>query len=484
MNTSRSTLIGLSNVVICVCLATASILPSVSFAAANQFSLPLYETVVLKNGLTINLMKQDEVPLITVNAVIRTGAVNDNISGLANLTASGLLLGAGGQSKLKIEQSIDFLGASINAAAGKEGSYVIAEFMSRNSDALLPLVQAIIINPDFDAVEFEKLKQREIAGIERAKESPRNVISRYFDKLVFADHPYGNPVSGNSDSLATITVDDLKSFHSHYYQPANTAISVVGDFDTNDMSKRLETLFGDWQNSEQIKQPDSAKDLPVLSVANVLLVDKSDALESTFIIGGMGISRSNPDYVPLTVINTVLGARFTSWLNDELRVNSGLTYGARSNFVAYSKSGTFQISSFTKTATSKETIDLALKTYARLWETGIDQATLDSAKAYVKGQFPPDYETSSELAGLLSDMFLYGFDKDFINNFESKVDGLTLKESRNLIENNFPKNQLQFVIIGNAAELSDIAATYGKVKQVDIKAVGFYPRAPSLDAAH
>ena len=113
-----------------------------------------------------------------------------------------------------------------------------------------------------------------------------------------------------------------------------------------------------------------------LTQAKVLLVNKEDAIESTFTIGGLGIARNTPDLVGISVINTILGARFTSWLNDELRVNSGLTYGARSNFTYYSQSGSFAISSFTKTATTVEAIDLALKTYDRLWEQGIDEETL------------------------------------------------------------------------------------------------------------
>lgn len=444
-----------------------------ALAESDQFRLPAYKTIVLDNGLTINLMRQDEVPIISVNVVVHAGAVNDAIAGLANMTANGLMLGAGDRSKLDIEQTVDFLGASINSAAGKEGSYLIAEFMSKDSGMLLPLVHSIITNPNFNQAEFDKLQQREIADLARAKESPRNVIAGYFERLVFNQHPYGNAVSGNRDSLAAIKQSDLKTFHQRYYQPANTAISVVGDFDIAQMQSGLEKLFGDWQNTHEVQQPDLANGLPVLNKSQVLLVNKDDALETTFMIGSAGISRNNSDFVALGVINTILGGRFTSWLNDELRVNAGLTYGARSGFTSWSKGGTFGISSFTKTASSKETIDLALKTYTRLWENGINQATLDSAKAYVKGQFPPDYETSRQLAGLLSDMYMYGFDEDFINGFEAQVDNLTIEKTRQLIADNFPQSNLQFVIIGKASEISESAASYGTLKQVDIKSAGF-----------
>ncbi|MGZ9899722.1 M16 family metallopeptidase [Shewanella gaetbuli] len=439
----------------------------------GSFTLPEYQTLTLSNGLKVNLMVQKEVPLITFNAVVRAGSVNDTASGLAHMTAQGLMLGAGGQSKADIEQTLDFMGASISTSASKEGSYVDALLMSKDLDKVLPIFKNVLMAPDFDLAEFNKLQQREVVGLAQQKESPRAVISRYFNKLVFAKHPYANPTSGNSESVANISVEQLRAFHKGFYQPNNVAISVVGDFDPQQMQAKLEQTFGQWQNSEAVVQTPLAEGLPQLTQSQVLLVDKPDAIETTFVIGGMGIPFDNPDYVGLTVVNTILGGRFTSWLNDELRVNAGLTYGARSSFVPYSQSGVFYISTFTKAETTKEAIDLALKTYARLWQKGVDQATLDSAKAYVKGQFPPKYETADQLAGLMSNMHLYGFGNDYINQFQAKVDSLTLAETQRLIKQYFPQQNLQYVLIGNAEKIADVAKQYGEVTKIDIKESGF-----------
>ncbi len=139
---------------------------------------------------------------------------------------------------------------------------------------------------------------------------------------------------------------------------------------------------------------------------------------------------NNPDQIQIDVINTILGGRFTSWLNDELRVNAGYTYGARSRFSQYKNAGTFYISTFTATKNTEAAIDLALKTYNRLFEKGIDEATLKSAKNYVKGQFPPEYETAGSLAGFLTQKYIYGLDDSYINNFEKAVDGMTVEECK------------------------------------------------------
>jgi zinc protease len=450
-------------------------LPVMAEQAKSQssFQMPAYEQFKLDNGLTVFLLPQHEVPLITVQATVRAGAVNDKVAGLSQLTSQALLLGAGGKTKAEIEQLVDFLGASLNSDGSMEGSSLRANFMAKDTEQMLAVLHSVLTQPSFDSAEFDKLKARQIAAVAQAKESPRMVMDQYFNKLVFGSHPYGNASSGTAESLKSISQAQVKNFHQSFYQPGNTAISIVGDFKPQQMKAQLQKIFAGWKNGEALKQPDLTAALPKAKKAKVLLVNKADAIETTFTIGGVGIKQDNPDYVGISVVNTVLGGRFTSWLNDELRVNSGLTYGARSGFDRYSASGTFSIGSFTKTESTKAAVDLALKTYQRLWAQGIDQATLDSAKAYVKGQFPPRFETNTALAGLLGDMYLYGFNQDFINSFQSKVDQLTVAESKRLINSYFPKDQLQFVLIGKAEAIKDIAKSYGEVTQVEITADTF-----------
>jgi predicted Zn-dependent peptidase len=154
-------------------------------------------------------------------------------------------------------------------------------------------------------------------------------------------------------------------------------------------------------------------------------------------------------------------------------VNAGLTYGAGSRFRAYKQSGTFYMYSFTATKNTEAALDLAIKTYNRLFEKGIDEETLSSAKNYVKGQFPPDYETANALANLLTQMYIYGLTDSYINDFESKVDAMDLKRANQLIKKYFPKDNLQFTLIGKADDIRDVVKKYGKVIERDITEDGF-----------
>lgn len=438
---------------------------------AANFRLPEYQKFTLDNGLTLYLMEQHEVPLIDVQVTIKAGAVQDGQkAGLAQITAANLMLGTEALGKTEFEAKLDFIGAQMNTDSGMESSLMQASFAKKDTDLVLSLLHDALLTPAFSEQEFNKHKQRYLAGLLQQKESPKAVIKDYFNKLLFKGHPYSALQGGDNTSINDMNLDDIKTFHQRWYTPDNAAIAVVGDFDSQKMLNQLKKLFANWQGQAPKFTLDDTISAP--KQANVVLVNKSDAIESTFMIGGLGIKRSNPDYIAVSVINTILGGRFTSWLNDELRVNSGLTYGARSTFEAHKQGGSFYISTFTKADSTEQAMDLALKTYARLWEKGIDQDTLDSAKAYVKGQFPPRYETSGELANLLSNMYLFKFDEQFINSFSQQVNALDINKAKQIIQRYFPKDNLQTVVIGKAEAIKNIVKKYGQLHEADIKDSG------------
>ncbi len=438
------------------------------------FKLPAYEKFTLPNGLTVYLMEQHEVPIISVSAIIPAGAIYDgDKAGVAALTASGLQYGTNSYSKTKIEEELDFIGAELNTYASKESAGLSAKFAAKDQDKVLAIVKEVLVNPIFNKEEFEKERKRVLTGLEQAKESPRNVINSYWDKFIYGNHVYANAVNGSPATVSKLEAEDLKNFYKANYSPQGSAIALAGDFSAKDMKSKLNKLFGDWKKNSANQKNEASQAIAPITANRVLLINKEDARETTFLTGGLGIRRDNPDYVAIDVVNTVFGGRFTSWLNDELRVNSGLTYGAKSYFIPLKNSGTFYVSTFTATKTTEQTIDKALEVLDKLHSKGIDEETLTSAKNYVKGQFPPRYETAGQLAGLLTQMFCYGFDESYINNFQNNVDGLSTAKAKEIIAKYFPKDKLQFVLVGKSADIKKIAEKYGPVTEKQIKADGF-----------
>ena len=454
----------------------STILLSIVFVSVTcaQFKLPGYEVVTLDNGLTIYLMEKKDVPIISFSAVFDAGAIRDGAqNGLASFTAEALKFGTKNYTKNQIDSIFNFYGSSLNTYARLDYSGLYTQFMKDDLEKLLPVIKDVITNPTFPEDEIIKRKQRCIDALDQAKESPRQVIGAYYNKFLFADSPYGNPVDGIKKTIEQIDRVQISDFYLKNIRSESCAIAVVGDFDSDKMKSELQKLFSDWRVKVPRLIDDSRFKKQDLKESRVYLINKDNATETTFMIGGFGVPMSNKDQIQIDVINTILGGRFTSWLNDELRVNAGYTYGARSRFASYKTAGTFYISTYTQTKNTEPAIDLAIKTYNRLFEKGIDDATLKSAKNYVKGQFPPGYETAGSLAGFLTQKFIYGLEDSYINDFEKTVDGMTVDGANEIIKKYFPKDNLQFVLLGKAEDIREIAKKYGKVIEKNISEDGF-----------
>jgi predicted Zn-dependent peptidase len=437
---------------------------------AQNFKLPAYQKFELKNGLTVYLMEQHEVPVINVSVIMPAGAIYDGEkSGLASLTAIALKHGTANYPKERLDEQLDFLGASVNTYASKEFAGLNARFASADRERIFPIIQELLTAPLFDSIEFNKEKKRTLVQLEQAKERPRAVIGSYFDKLMYGNHVYGNSITGTISTVSALGANDLRNFYHQNYLPNGSAIAIVGDFASKDMKAFITRMFSSWKKGQQPNATLATKPIDKPASNQVLLVNKDDARETTFYIGGPGISRNNPDYVAIDVINTLFGGRFTSMLNDELRVNTGMTYGAGSRFSTLKNGGAFVISTFTATSTTEPAIDKALEVLKKLHTDGVDEKSLTSAKNYVKGQFPPQYETSGQLAGLLTQMFWYNFNESYINDFQKNVDNLTVEKAKQIIAKYFPAEKLQFVLVGKSSDIKKIAEKYGHLTEVQIK---------------
>ncbi len=441
-----------------------------SLIEASPFKLPPHQKEQWPNGLSVFLMPQSEVPLLHVSIGLQGGASWDEnqLSGLASYTGEALLLGTRLHKKADLEASLDFRGASFGTNARPDFLNIDLSMAAKDAPTLIPLLGEILLTPTFPEGELIKLKERTVSDLKKKRESPNLLADQFFNKLIFGTHSYAQATDGTAISISRITRQNVVAYYQKAFQPQLAAISVVGDFEPEAMKKLLQATFGGWQKGSQ-----AVESVPTPAVnagaARVFLVDKRDATETTFRIGGQGVPRNTADWIPLQVINTILGGRFTSLLNEELRVKTGLTYGAKSRFDPFKMSGTFAISSFTANDNSFKALDLALETYRRFLKQGIDQSTLDSAKAYVKGQYPPRFETLDSLAQVLLDQWAYQLPDDVIDRFESEVDALTQTRANDLIRQYFPADRLDILLIGKAASLRSGVQKYGRIIQLDLE---------------
>jgi zinc protease len=445
-------------------------------APAQSLRIPPHEKFVLKNGLTVLLMEKRGVPLINVFALVRTGAAADPAGqeGLASVTAGLLRKGTKTRTAQQFSADFDYIGGSFGADAGADFTTVSAEFLTKDLARGLELFSDAVLHPTFPKDETDKILAQSLDGVKSAKDEPQAVLGLYFEGYLYGAHPYGRPSDGDELSLKSIKREAITKFYEANYAPGNTILGIAGEFDAAEMRKKLEGAFGAWPG--RTVENKIIASIPPAKGKRLLLIDKPDATQTYFAFGNVGTAVNEPDRVAIRVVNTIFGGRFTSELNEALRVESGYSYGARSFFDSRKAPGPFEITSFTKNETTTPAIDLALQILEKLHKNGVTEEQLKSAKSYIKGQFPPTMETSGQLVRRIVVNEFYGLGDDEVNQLEARIDAVTLAMAKQTIEKHFPLDNLVFVLIGKASAIGPAVKKYAdKMDQRSISDPGFWP---------
>jgi predicted Zn-dependent peptidase len=466
-------------------IAVLSILASAAFAA--DVRLPAFTHQVLPNGVTVDLMPKPGVPLVGFRILINGGAEAEpaSLAGLSSVTAQLLRKGTSKRTADQFSEDLDFLGGTFQSpeATQSPASVIAAEFLKKDFDRGLDLVSDAVLHPSFPEAEVTKLLSQRIDAAKSAKDNPQSAIGFYFASFFFGpNHPYGRVA--DDASLSRIHRDDIVSFHKRNYCGKNLIVIVTGDFDSAQAATKILEAFGSVPAGDAFTEAKPVADRPMdsrefksplTSGRRLLLVDKPDATQTYFYIAQPGIDRTSPDRVKLMLVNLVFGGRFTSLLNEALRVKSGLTYGATSIVQQPRIPGATIIASFTRTETTEKAIDMALDILKQLADKGLTSDQLSSSKAYMKGTFPPQrLETTDQLATVLGDMAIYNLGKGDIDDLFSRIDAVTLDEANATARKYYQSSNLTFVLIGNAAKIRDSVKKYApKMTEISIAKPGF-----------
>lgn len=462
-------------IVLATCVAAALLVAGAPATMAADVTIPPYTRTVLANGATLLIMPRHDVPLIAFTAILRGGSAVEtgDAAGVASITAGLLEKGAGARDAFAFADTVEGAGGSFNAAASSEAILVSGQFLAHDRDLMVGLLADALLRPHFAASEFDSLRNRRIESIRAAKDSdPSGLIRSYGRAFLFANHPYGRAAGGSERSLAAITRDDALAYYRANFGADRLTLIVAGDVDSAALTRSVEAAFAGWARA--------ATPLPALAApANVtgrrvLLIDQPGAAQTYFWLANTGVARTFADRAPLEVVNTLYGGRFTSILNTELRIKSGLSYGASSGFVRGSVPGEFAISSFTQTDTTAEAIELALATLAGLHEHGVTDDMLASSRNYVLGQYPLQLETASHWVGALAELEIYGLDRSYIEGYGRAIEAVDQQSAQRVIKEAFPlPENLVVVMIGDAAKVRAAAARYGPVTEMPLAAPDF-----------
>ena len=456
-------------ILVCVLLAASVGLP--------QIKMPPFERIVMENGVVLVLMPKRDLPLLSISVAVKGGTEADptGLQGLASVTAEMLTLGTASRSREKLAQDLDQLGVVVQRGVGRQSSRLNLECMTKDRDQALGILEDMLLHSSFAEAELKRLIAQGIDAVRVSKDRPGAAMREYAPAFYFGKtHPYGRAGNGDELSLAKITSARVKEFWTANYVGRNMVVVVGGDFDPVAMRERMKAMLG----GIPAGVAHIWKQVPLVdrgAAPRLLLVDLPEATQTYFTIAQPGIERSNSDRTPLELVNTLFGGRFTSMLNEALRVDSGLSYGASSEVQIDRLPGAITISTFTKTATTVEAIDLALKQLDKLNGQGIDSEQLASAKVYVKGEFPTAHlETVDQLTTVLTDIEVYGLNRGEVDDFISRIDSVNLEKANATAHKYYQSKGVVFVLIGDAAKIRGKIGKYAKdVTEVKISAPGY-----------
>ena len=428
---------------------------------ARPVTFPPYEIRKLSNGMQVVLVNQSEQPVISVRMIVRAGAAQDpkGKNGVAMLTATLLDQGAGSRNAEQIAEQIDFIGGALGTGAGTDLTYVNAVVMNDSYAVALDLVSDIVQRPTFAPEEIERQRQQALSALKVSSEDPEAVASQVIDRLIYGFHPYGMPGNGTVQSLMSLTRQDFVDFHKQYFVPNNALVAVVGDISAADAMAGLEKVFASWKPGEV---PAQTVTEPPDATRRVIVVDKKDAVQTEIRVGHIAIPRKHNDYETIDQAVKILGGEGANRLQQVLRSQKQLTYGASADLETYKLAGAVVAETDTQTANTAEALRVVVDEFTRLQRERVYDEELMGAQNYMVGHFPLTIEVPDAIATQVLNQLFYDLPVEELPRYRERVLRVTPDEIQRVAKWFIRPSQLSIVLVGDADKFVN-----------DLKGVGF-----------
>jgi len=422
------------------------------------------------NGITVLVIEDTRLPLVTSRFVFKNGSYTDYFSGdnkygLGSMTSELLVKGTESRTAPDVAEEVDYIGATLSSGCDYDATYVSSYSLKKYFDNMFDIISDVILNPLFAEEEISRLREQRLNTLLSMIDDGDYLADKIFKKYVYGDCPYAYPIEGNHNSIKRIDRKDIENFYLKVFSPENLIVAFVGDITADEAMLKLNSKFSKWEN---VRSPDDEIITPALpDSSKVYLVEKKGAVQSSLKIGHLGISRDNSDFIPAYLMNTMLGGYFTSRINKNLREVNGYTYGARSYFSCNKYSGDFSINTEVKTEITSNTLKEILKELNDIRNDFVGKEELQNVKNYISGNFPLQLETPNAIASKVINLKLHNLEDDYYNTYIRKVNDLTKEDIRNTAEKYLHPDKLSFSIAGNTDAIKDEMKQFGEVKVID-----------------
>jgi len=427
--------------------------------------LPAPVLRTLANGLRVAVFADEAAPSVYVSLNTTAGARNDppDMAGLAYCTFNTLRRGTASRSGDEIAELLDARAMSLNAGVGHEDAGVRLWTLSEHLELGTQILSEIIQTPTFPEKEVANFVRRAAAQQAINERDPGTLAGRAFARALFGDHYLARPTDGTSASLERVTREAVVGFHKRFIAPDNSTLIFAGNVAPEAAFALAERWFGKWEGrAEQGTWPEP----PAAQATRILLVDRPDATQSEIRIGQrVQLTRKDADYAAARLLIQLFGESFSGRLNRTLRIQKGLTYGARGTFDVNAQEACLRLSTFTRNDRTAAAVEAAIQELTALASEPVTHEELDSARDTLVGSFQMGLETPGQIADRWWNLLVWGLPENWYTDYQkgliSTSDPAVLRSAAERID----PSRLVIVVVGKAA---DIKADLERIAPVEV----------------
>ncbi len=425
---------------------------------------PKYSSRQLENGLKMFVVPNHEVPFISVQLGLLSGAWTETKPGTAAMTMRMLTKGSSEHTEGQLAQELETYAISLGGRGKMDTGTVGMNCLTEHVNRGFRLLGEVVMSPTFPPQEFEKLRKQVRTSLAISSAEPRYIVEKEFSRRLYGQHPYSRTAVGEVEDVDALVVDDLQNWWRQFVRPDSAVLIIAGDIDDKQAFELAKKTFGSWQAS--VPRPE--RNLPQLErigPMHIYLVDKPGSTQSQIRLGHRGITRHDDGYFVSRLVSNYFGWGFDSRLNKSIRVAKGLTYGVWGSYVAQRFAGEFKVGTFSKTESTAQTVRAVIDEIKRLKADAPNNAELENSRSYILGSFVRGRETPQQIAGDLWLIESQQLGSDYLERLLEGVANAGTDDCNRLITDTIDTQNLLIVVLGDAGKLKE---QLGKIAPVTV----------------
>jgi len=434
-----------------------------------QFEIPKAERVVLECGMPVYLLRDPELPIINITAMVRSGSVYEpaSLSGLASLTGSVMRSGgAEGMPPEQMDDELEFMASSVESSIGPDMGTVSLISLTKNFSRTLRIFSDVLLRPDFSEKRVDIARKHLIEGLRRQNDDPKEIAGREINRAIYAGHPLGNVPT--PETANAITRQGMVDFHRRFFRVDNMILAVSGDFERAAMLRELNAVFGKAPALPATVLPEIPQ--PPQAFAAQVLYGKKDVNQTVVRMGHLGVTKESPDIYAIRVLDYILGGSFTSRLTMEIRTNQGLAYNVDSHFdIGRRFTGSFIAETETKAESTAKAITLMKEIIAGMTKAPVTDQELQAAREYIINSFMFGFTSPASIVTQRARLEYYGYAPDYLETYRDNISRVTKEDVLAAARKHLKPEAFKLVVVGDAAKFDKPLSVFGSVRELDLK---------------